>query len=254
MSQRLNFDEGLAYARLSYGTTLINQGRDKEAYAHLVEAVELFDHLDAAWMKGTTLVHLANVSLGMGEPDQALSWLDTAMPYLKATSDLWSMAFALSNYGEVARTKGDYETAEQYYLRTESLYDQAKARGDQARLLTVLGYVAMHRGDLDRAQDYFLESLGQFRELGSHRGVAECFAALAALGTKQGLHEWAVPLLSAGETQLRAFGGEWWPADRVEIDRTTDELKTALLDAFDPLWQTGESMDIDKAVAYARGL
>jgi hypothetical protein len=53
---------------------------------------------------------------------------------------------------------------------------------------------------------------------------------------------------------LKAFGGAWWPADRVEIDRTLDQLKAALPDRFDNLWETGQIMNVDEAVAYAKGI
>ena len=73
MSATDRFDLGLSMAKLGYGTTLINQGKDKEAYPHLVDAVELYDQQDQPWMKGTALVHLANVSLGLGDPEQAIN-------------------------------------------------------------------------------------------------------------------------------------------------------------------------------------
>ena len=40
MSERIRFDPGLSTGKLAYGVTLINQGKDKEAYPHLVDTVE----------------------------------------------------------------------------------------------------------------------------------------------------------------------------------------------------------------------
>ena len=101
MGQRLKLDVVLSNAKLGYGTTLVNQGKDKEAYPHLVDAVELFDDQDQSWAKGATLVHLGNVALGLGQASEAISWLDMAMPLLNASGDVWNMAFGLNNYGEV---------------------------------------------------------------------------------------------------------------------------------------------------------
>jgi predicted ATPase/Tfp pilus assembly protein PilF len=254
MCQKLGFDMGLSMAKLSYGVTLINQGRDKEAYPHLVDAVELYDQQNQPWMKGTALVHLANVSLGLGDPDQAVQWLDMAMPFMEQSGDIWNMAFALNNYGEVARVLGDYEKAEKYYRRTEELYEQADAVGDQARLVHTFGYIAQHKGDYENAQALFLESLSDFRKLGNHRGIAECLAGLAGLAAEQGQHEWAAPLLSAAESQLKAFGGAWWPADRVEIERAQERMKSALGDEFEALWAQGQAMNVTEAIAYASTL
>jgi tetratricopeptide (TPR) repeat protein len=202
------------------------------------------------WMKGTALVHLANVLLGMGNPEESLKWLDTAMPYLRASQDKWSMAFGLNNYGEVARTLGDYENAEEYYRQTEELYKQADAKGDQARLVHTFGYIALHKGEYAEARGYFLQSLEDFRELGNQRGISECLAGLAVLSAKQGEYEWAVPLLSAADALLKSFGGAWWPADRVEIDRAKERMQTELGEDFDRLWEQGQGMDRKAAVAY----
>jgi predicted ATPase len=251
MNQRLGFDTGLSMAKLCYGTALINLGQDKDAYPHLVDAVELFDQGDQFWMKGTAMVHLANVSLGMGDPEQATQWLDSAVPFLMKSSDTWSMAFGLTNYGEVARTLGDYEKAEEYYRRTEELFQQADAKGDQARLVNVLGYIAQHKGEFDEAKSLFLQSLNDFRELGNQRGIAECLASLAGLAAEQGKHAWAVPLLSAAEGLLSSFGGVWWPADRVEIERARDRMKSALNEEFDQLWAQGQAMSTEEAITYA---
>jgi predicted ATPase/Tfp pilus assembly protein PilF len=251
MCQKLNFDLGLSMAKLSYGTTMVNQGQHKEAYPHLVDAVELYDQINQPWMKGTTLVHLANVSLGMGDPQQAIQWLDMAMPYMMQSGDVWSMAFALNNYGEVARAQGDYEKAEEFYRRTEELYEQADAKGDQARLVHTFGYIAQHKGNFKEARSLFLESLDDFRELGNHRGIAECLAGLAALATESGKYEWAAPLLSAAESQMKAFDGAWWPADCVEIDRAKDRIQSALGDEYEELWVRGQSMGVEEAIAYA---
>jgi predicted ATPase len=251
MCQRLSFDEGLSMANLGYGTALINQGKDKQAYPHLVEAVELYDQQNQPWMKGTTLVHLANVSLGMGHPDQALQWLDMATPLLEESGDIWCMAFGLNNYGEVARVQGDYERAEEYYRRTESLYEQADARGDQARLVNTNGYIAQHKGNYQEAHALFQESLSDFLELGNHRGIAECLAGLAGLAAEQGKHEWAAPLLGAAENLLSAIGGAWWPADRVEIERARKRMQAALKEEFAAFWEQGQAMGFEEAIAYA---
>jgi len=58
-------------------------------------------------------------------------------------------------------------------------------------------------------------------------------------------------LLSAAEKQLESFGGAWWPADRVEIERALQGIKSALGDRFEEKWALGQSMGVEKAIAYA---
>jgi predicted ATPase len=251
MGEHLKLDLVVSLTNMTYGATLVNQGKDREAYPYLVNSVELYDEHGQNWLKGTAMVHLANVSLGLGDPEQALSWLEAAKPLLNATGDIWTMAFGLSNYGEVARAQGDYEQAEAYYRRTEALYKQADSKGDQARLITCLGYIAQHKGDLERAHALFLESLDEFRKLGNQRGIAECLAGLAGLAAEQGACEWAARLLSAAELGLRQINGAWWPADRVEIDRAKERMQAALAEALDEIGEQGERMSLDEAIDYA---
>ena len=251
MAQRLGMDLILGFSKMTYGTVLVNQGKDKEAYPHLVGSIEVYDDLELPWMKGTSMVHLANVSLGMGDIEQALDWLDRAKPLLNSTGDAWSMAFGLSNYGEVARVQGDYEKAEEYYQRTDALYQQADSKGDQARLSTVMGYIAQHKGEFDRAEDLFMESLNEFRKLGNQRGMAEALAGLAGLAIELGEEEWGAQLLAAAEARLEIIDGVWWPADRVEIKRAKERLNAELEDDLSTLWKKGEEMTLDEAIACA---
>jgi hypothetical protein len=131
------------------------------------------------------------------------------------------------------------------------LFEQADAKGDQARLVNIFGYIAQHKGAFDEAHSLFMQSLNDFRELGNHRGIAECLAGLAGLAAEQGFYAWATPLLGAAENLLASFGGVWWPADRVEIDRAMDRLKSALNDEFDKLWAQGQALSGEEAIAYA---
>lgn len=251
MGERLGLDPVVSLSSMTYGTTLVNQGKDKEAYPYLVNSVELYDEHGQTWLKGTAMVHLANVSLGLGDAKQALVWLNTARPLLNSTGDIWTMAFGLSNYGEVARAQGDYEAAEGYYRRTEALYQQADSKGDQARLITVLGYIAQHKGEDQLAHSRFVESLREFRKLGNQRGIAEAMAGLAGLAVENGAYAWSARLLGAAEALLRQIDGVWWPADRVEIERAKERLRSGLGDELPTNWAQGEKMPLDEAVATA---
>ena len=114
-----------------------------------------------------------------------------------------------------------------------------------------LGYIAQHTGNFEEARLLFLESLTDFRELGNHRGIAECLAGLAGLAAEQGQNEWAAPLLGVAESQLKLIGGAWWPADRVEIERARYRMESALGDQFEVLWNQGQTMGPEEAMAYA---
>lgn len=253
LATRHQFDLGIAMGHFSYGVNLINQGRDREAHGHLVQAAELFDQWQSDWDIATTTIHLANAALGMGEVDEAEKWLNQALVVAEKVGDPWQIAFGLNNQGEVARTRGDYDRARDYYVRSEEVYRQADAVGDHARLIHTLGYIALHDNDLTEAQRLFHDSLSAFRTLGNKRGIAECLAGLAALAVARGNWAQGMVLLSAAETQMAASGAAWWPADRGEITRTRERLQQELGEAeFDRLWSHGCGQTLSEAIAAAQ--
>jgi tetratricopeptide (TPR) repeat protein len=166
-------------------------------------------------------------------------------------SEDWGLSFVLNNLGEVARVKGNYEEAYGYYKESEALLRATGDKGDLARLVHTLGYIASHKGDDGQAEAQFRESLAMFRRLGNKRGIAECIAGLASLRAKQGKSKVGAQMLAAAEALLGESGAAWWPADRVEVDRTRALLESALeKDEFTELWTTGQSMTLDQAIAF----
>ena len=199
-------------------------------------------------------MHLANTSLGMGEFEQARTWLRTAWPIAQQLGDPWLVAFNLNNFGEVARAQGDYEQARGYYQEAQDYFRRADAVGDQARLIHTMGYMALHDGDTELAEEQFRAALNAFRKLGNKRGLAECLAGLAAVGAATGRAAWAAVLLGAAEAQITLSGASWWPADRVEVERTRALLGQALDEpAFTRAGEQGRALDLEEALALAEG-
>mgnify|MGYP001765333531 CR=1 FL=1 len=94
--------------------------------------------------RGATLVHMANATLGMGQPVKARSYLDQALPIGRQLGEKWLISFILNNYGEVARTAGDYKNAKIYYEESERLLRAMGDKGDLARLVHTPTWLATH--------------------------------------------------------------------------------------------------------------
>jgi len=162
------------------------------------------------------------------------------------------LSFALNNLGEVARVQGKYDLARKYYEESDSLLTDSGDDGDKARFVHNLGYIAQYEEEFDLAENQFSKSLKMFRRLGNRRGMAECMAGLAGLKARQGQTEWGAVLLTAAESLLKAAGGAWWPADRVEVERNQEMIRTAL---GDEKWMAaqkkGTAMTLEQALAFA---
>jgi tetratricopeptide (TPR) repeat protein len=252
--QRLESEQWVAPLLLANGIALINMGRDSAAQPLMQQALAIFEEQHQAYFHVFTLVHLGNAELGLRHPEQARAWHEQALSEARTLGDNWQLSFALNNLGEVARTQGEYAKARTYYEESEALLRASGDKGDLARLVHSLGYVALHEGDTTRAESQFRESLAMFRRLGNKRGIAECLAGLAGLRARQGQPRWGATMFGAAEALLQATGGAWWPADRVEVERNRDIIRSALDAAeFTAAWEKGHALTLDQALLFAEG-
>jgi predicted ATPase len=248
--QHLEDEQGLPLGLLGMGIVHINMGHDAAAHPLLVEAQENFLHNGNTYFYGTTMVHLGNVSLGLGKAQEALGWLEKAYQITRELGDNWQISFAVNNLGEVARVQGDYVKARHYYEESEALLRSMGDKADLARLEHNLGCVALHEGNLPKAAAQFNESLKVFRKLGHKRGIAECLASLAGIGAATGQMQPAARLLGAAEAMLASIAGVWWPADRGEINATRAALQAGLGEtAYRAEAAAGQAMTLDQVLA-----
>jgi predicted ATPase len=247
--QRLEDEQKVPMSLMETGVVLINIGNDREAHTLLKEAEALFKETSVSYFHAITLVHLGNVALGLGNPAEARDWLEKAHPLFREIGEPWGLSFVLNNLGEVARVQGHYQEAYGYYKESAALLQATGDKGDLARLIHTLGYIASHEGEDARAEERFRESLAMFRRLGNKRGIAECIAGLASLRAKEGKPQIAAQMLGAAEALLRASGAAWWPADRVEVEKTRAVFQSELSkDEFMAAWTAGQEMTLEQAL------
>jgi predicted ATPase len=250
--QQIENKEFLAFMLMGNAVVLINMGRDSDAQPMLEQAQNLFKEQNIAPFHTVTLIHLGNAELGLGHIEQARAYHAEALVEARVINESWLISFALNNLGEVARTQGQFDLARKYYEECETLLRATGDRGDMARFVHSLGYIAQHEEELELAESQFRKSLSMFRRLGNRRGISECLAGLAGLKAQQGQTIWGATLLSAAESLLKASGGAWWPADRVEVERNREMLRSALTaNEFVKAQKIGEAMNIDQAIAFA---
>ena len=250
--QREEEDPWIGLSYMSNAVAMINMGRDKDARPLLETAGNIFKETHRDYFLAVVLVHLGNVELGLGNPHKAHSVLEEALDVARPLNEKWILSFVLNNLGEVARTEGEYEQAREYYEKCTELLSDTDDQGDMARFTHSLAYIDQYEGDLELAESKFREGLEMFRRLGNRRGIAECLAGLAGVRARRGQHEWGASMLSAAETLLKSTGGDWWPADRVEVERNREMIRTALEeDVFKNAWRRGKSMNIDQAIQFA---
>jgi len=248
----LKNEQHKALITLGTGIALINKGHDREAQSMLQESQKLFKEQNQTFFYTLSVVHLGNVELGLGNTEQARILHEEAQAEARTLNDNWLLSFALNNLGEVARVQGKYDLARKYYEESDSLLTDTGDDGDKARFVHNLGYSAQYEEEFDLAEKQFSKSLKMFRRLGNRRGMAESMAGLAGLKARQGQLEWGAILLTAAESLLKSTGGAWWPADRVEVERNQEMIRTALGDEkLAAAQKKGAEMTLEQALAFA---
>jgi len=91
--------------------------------------------------------------------------------------------------------------------------------------------------------------------MGNQAGIAECLAGIASVVTARGKAQQGVQLLSAAEALRETSGATWWPADRIEYERSLALLHQSLGEAaLAAAWAEGRKMlscGIEVVVAFA---
>jgi predicted ATPase/DNA-binding CsgD family transcriptional regulator len=252
IAQRLQDEQMMPLLLMINAIAYISMGRDRTAQPLLRDALELFEQQNLPYFHIMTIVLLGNVQLGLGNLEEARVLYEEAAVRARALGENWTLSFALSNLGEVARTQGQYDLAREYYEECEALLRDTGDTGDLARFVHNLGYIAQHEGDFTRAESQFTKSLTIFRRLGNRRGIAECLAGLAGLKARQGEAQWGATLLSAAESLIQSTGGAWWPADRVEVEANQEIIRSALSESeLTAAEKKGKAMTLDQALAFA---
>lgn len=252
IAQRLQDKPMMPLLLMINAIAYISMGRDRTAQPLLRDALELFEQQNLPYFHIITIVLLGNVQLGLGNLEQARSLYEEAAVKGRALGENWTLSFALSNLGEVARIQGQYDLAGKYYEECEALLRETGNTGDLARFVHNLGYIAQHEGDFTRAESQFRKSLTIFRRLGNQRGIAECLAGLAGLKARRGEAQWGATLLSAAESLIQSTSGAWWPADRIEVEANQEIIRSALSEVeLTAAQKKGKAMTLDQALAFA---
>lgn len=184
--------------------------------------------------------------------ERAMNDAEAGLALFRELDDMSGMSWALNGLGELARTAGDYDRAEEFY---EEGMQISRKTGEVIRLASVLenlAYVAYHHGDYNRARDLAREAVMHWAEIGGRQGLCDGLAVLAGPLSKLGEPGKAARLLGASDARLAEIGIAYQLSDQPEVAKYTDEVRGELdKAAFEAAWAEGQAMTLDEAIAYA---
>jgi len=114
-----------------------------------------------------------------GQVDEAWSAADDALARTVRHHDLKGEATALSNLGDVARIKADYEQAFAYYNRSLKLHEELENELGIAICLHQIGDTFGRLAQYKSAKEYYERALERHRKIDNLRGIAIALEELA---------------------------------------------------------------------------
>lgn len=117
-----------------------------------------------------------------------------------------------------------------------------------------LAHILRRHGEIDEALGLYLEVLPKWKELGHRAAVAHELECVAFILDKKGQPGRAVALLGAAETLRAEIDSMMTKPERAEYDQVIAGLHSHLDDnEFKVLWEAGQSMGMEQAIARAEG-
>ena len=125
--------------------------------------------------RSDTAEKLAGIYFSLGDYDNALRYLHTALQGFEKLGDKNGIARVYNNVGEIHRARGEYDDALEWYQKSINLKQQL---GDHAGLAATCNNIAsIHctRGNFDHALKWLQKSTGIFVKIDDHPGLASTY-------------------------------------------------------------------------------
>jgi predicted ATPase len=200
---------------------------------------------------------LGRITLLTGDAAQARALHERAMRLAADHGYMPGAGFAEIGLAEAARRQGDLDAAERHLRRVLDHVRQTGLETGVADVLILaqLGFVAEQRGEAAAAGALHLDAFAIARKLGDPRALALALEGLAGAQALAGQHEHAAHLLGAATAARESAGAPLPPAERIDVDRITARLRTALGEAdFAAAFRRGSELDPDDLAALAERL
>jgi non-specific serine/threonine protein kinase len=184
--------------------------------------------------------------------DRCVGFLSEALALARDRGPRWVAYSCMICVAEVARARGDFETAQRLLLEARALAETNGDRWGGAYSRIGLGLVALKRAEAGVAKDHFRAGLVQALELDHDLAVSYALDGLGSVASIQGHPERAARLFGAAHGVRQPIGDFMAASFRFDLDTgvalAREQWGTA---AFEAAWRDGAAMSRDEAAGYA---
>lgn len=143
------------------------------------------------------------------DPSEADRWLG-ALLERSDSADVVLRARAERDHGSMAHVLGDFDLAEQRYIRSQMLFESAQHERGVAEMTFRRGIIARRQRDFVKARRDGEDSLAVFQRLGDRVGEVQVLTHLALLEFAEGNLARALDVLNRSVEMTDAVGWPWW--------------------------------------------
>jgi predicted ATPase/DNA-binding SARP family transcriptional activator len=179
------------------------------------------------WMSG-----LGRIALLTGDHEQARALIGQGRRLATEHTIRFAEEYADVGLALLARAEGELDAAEEHLRRWLDWDLEIDAHANVALILNELGYIAELRGDGRAARALHRDGYAAALAGGDARLAARALDGLAGADALAGYHHRAARLLGAAAHARATAGGPLPPAERGDVERITEVVRTALGDGY----------------------
>jgi tetratricopeptide (TPR) repeat protein len=249
IARALGDKKQMAFALNWLGYIANYRSDDQTAEAVAKEGLTIYQELQDPLGIVETTFFLAMAS--PGQYPEAEERCISSLAKLKGLGDNFGVAYALNLLGELARFRGDYEQARQFYEENLEILRKLRSRAIVPPMMN-LAWVSLYGGDTRKAKALFEESLNRSNESGDKGTMTECLTGFVGVLVMVGKLEQAARLIGAAESLLRGMGWTMTAVDQKDYDHYVAIVRGQLDEAaFEKAWAEGRSMMFEQAIEFA---
>jgi adenylate cyclase len=165
MAERINFQEGKAYAEKSIGMGYYFQGNYIDALVSWQQSLKTFESIGDKLGVANMLNNLGAVHFNEGDDSKAIEYYLKSLQVSEELNDKLRIATALVNIGAVYfNKKVTHDLSLQYYLLSLPLSQELGNHDAIGTAAVNMGEIYLERNEVDSAQFYFEKALEAYRK------------------------------------------------------------------------------------------
>jgi predicted ATPase len=202
-------------------------------------------------LSDSTALRMALLWLGIhhllaGDQSLARDYCARSRAASVAVGDRWITSIACDGLANVARARGDMETAQQLFAEELTLHRELGDKHGIGHTLLFIGELAEEQGDIEGAATCYAEALAMLRDAWDPGRLTAVLRGVAALALARAQPARALRLAgAAAAVQQNLWSPEGW-------ERIAEEARQRLTpEAAAATWEEGRAMPLEQAIAYA---